>query len=148
MKYQANSIEEYMEVIPEEHKIIINKARQILKENLPQGFKEDFLYGMITFVVPLSIYPKGYLNKPDTPLPFISIASQKHSVNFYHMGIYAKKEVSDWFVQSYMNHYHKKLDMGKSCFRFKKEEDFPFELIAELSKKIDVEAFVKMYEYK
>ena len=103
-------------------------------------------YGMLGYVVPHRIYPAGYHCKPAEPLPFASIASQKNSINFYHMGIYSNPELLDWFVAEYPKHSKQKLDMGKSCIRFKKLEEIPYELIGELMTKMSVQQWIDMYE--
>ncbi|MGJ8745873.1 DUF1801 domain-containing protein [Polaribacter sp.] len=146
MQYKATSPEEYIPQVPKERKSALQKLRKIIKENLPKGFEEGMQYGMIAYYVPHSIYPSGYHCNPTEPLPFMSFASQKNSVNLYHSGIYAIPEIHDWFVKEYPKHSSRKLDMGKSCIRFKKMDDIPFELIAELCKKITVEDWIKHYE--
>ena len=103
-------------------------------------------YGMIGFVIPLSIYPDGYLGKKDQPLPFMSIASQKNNIAVYNLGMYADSKLSNWFKSEYEKTYPSKLDIGKSCLRFKKMEHIPFSLIGELSKKVTAEQWIKMYE--
>ena len=95
------------------------QLRKIIKKNLPKGYKEEISYGMIGYVVPHSIYPGGYHVDPKIPLPFINIASQKNHVALYHMGIYTKPELLDWFRNEYARFTKKKLDIGKSCLRFK-----------------------------
>ena len=138
MKYEANSPEAYINQLPEERQEVIKKLRAIIKKNLPKGFEECINYNMIGYVVPHSIYPEGYHCDPKSPLPFMNIASQENFIAIYHSGIYAKKEVLDWFVTEYQKHAKRKLDMGKSCIRFKKMDDIPFELIEELCKKMTV----------
>ena len=101
---------------------------------------------MISYVVPFSIYPKGYHCKPSDQLPFISIAAQKNFIAIYHMGIYADKNLHDWFVKSYAEQCTKKLDMGKSCIRFKHLNDIPYALISELVSKISPKEWVSLYE--
>jgi hypothetical protein len=142
----ATSPEEYINEVPEERKSAIQKLRNVILKNLPKGFEEGMSYGMIGYYVPHSIYPNGYHCDTKLPLPFMSFASQKNSVNFYHMGIYADKELYNWFVSEYPRYSNKKLDMGKSCVRFKKTEDIPFELIGELVQKISVENWINTYE--
>jgi len=132
--------------VPEERQETLNKLRQVIKANLPKGFEEGIQYGMIGYYVPHSIYPEGYHCTPTEPLPFMSFASQKNSVNLYHSGIYAVPEIHDWFVNEYPKHCKRKLDMGKSCIRFKKLDDIPFELIGKLSAKLSVDDWVKIYE--
>ena len=146
MQYEANSPEEYIAQIPEERQVIMRKLRNIIKENLPKGFEEGMSYKMIGYFVPHSTYPEGYHCDTKLPLPFLNVASQKNSINLYHMGIYAKKELLDWFVTEYPKHCKRKLDMGKSCIRFKKVEEIPFDLIGELCTKMTVEEWVNVYE--
>jgi len=146
MIYEVKSVQEYLQAIPQDRVETIQTLRQILKANLPPGFTEEIQYGMIGYVVPLSTYPKGYRCKANTPLPFISISSQKNTINFYHMGIYVKPELLHWFVSSYQRYYSSRLDMGKSCMRFKKAEDIPFDLIAELAQKMTVQEVIALYE--
>ena len=120
MKIKAENIEEYFENIPKEQKAPMNKLRATINQNIPKGFKEMLNYGMPGWVVPFSIYPSGYHYTPKLPLPFLNIASQKHFIGFYHMGIYANPKLSRWFVKEYPKHCSGKLDMGKSCIRLKK----------------------------
>ncbi len=129
MQIKAASPDDYIEKIPKNHKEVISKLRIVIKENLPKGFQEVMSYGMIGYVVPHSIYPVGYHCNPELPLPFMNIASQKNFIAVYHMGIYADKDLLDWFVTEFPKHSKLKLDMGKSCIRFKKPEQIPFELI-------------------
>ncbi|CAL2078420.1 DUF1801 domain-containing protein [Tenacibaculum sp. 190524A05c] len=146
MKYEASTPEEYISQIPEDRQPVVEKIRAIIKENLPEGFEEGITYNMLGYYVPHSIYPDGYHCDPKQPLPFMNVASQKNSVNLYHSGIYANPEIHDWFVNEYPKHSKRKLDMGKSCVRFKKMDDIPYELIAELCTKITVEDWINTYE--
>lgn len=146
MKIEANSPENYIEQIPDDRKQAFSKLRQTILDNLPKGFKEEMSYGMIGYVVPKSIYPLGYHCDTKLPLPFINIASQKNFVAFYHMGIYADKEILDWFTGEYPKYSKLKLDMGKSCVRFKKPDQIPFELIGKLVQKMSVEKWIEIYE--
>ncbi len=146
MQYKATSPEDYISQVPEERQDTLNKLRKVIKNNLSHGFEEGIQYGMIGYYVPHSVYPDGYHCDPKTPLPFMSFASQKNSVNLYHSGIYAKKELHDWFVNEYPKHCKRKLDMGKSCIRFKKLEDIPYELIGELTAKMTSEEWINVYE--
>lgn len=139
-------IENYINLIPEERKTAFCKLRQTILDNLPIGFHEEMSYGMVGFVVPKTIYPKGYHCNTSLPLPFASIASQKNSINLYHMGIYANKELLNWFVLEYAKHNKTKLDMGKSCIRFKKISEISFELIGELFQKMTVQNWIDLYE--
>lgn len=146
MQIKADNPEEYLEKIPEDRKAPMEKLRKVILENLPDGFKETINYGMIGYVVPHSIYPDGYHCSPELPLPFMSIASQKNFIGLYHMGIYAKEELLQWFVDEYAKQVPTKLDMGKSCIRFKKPEQIPFKLIGELSSKVSVDDWIEIYE--
>ncbi|AKA35294.1 DUF1801 domain-containing protein [Flagellimonas lutaonensis] len=146
MTIDAKTVEEYISKVPEDRKEAISRLRQTVKENLPKGFEECISYKMIGYVVPHSIYAPGYHCDPKLPLPFLNIASQKNFVALYHAGIYADKKLHDWFVAEYPEHAKTKLDMGKSCIRFKKMDDIPYGLIAKLCQKITVEDWVALYE--
>lgn len=145
MNYNANSPEAYIEQVPEDRKEAMEKLRAIILANLPSGFEEAMSYGMIGYVVPHSIYPPGYHCKPEEPLPFMSIASQKNFIALYHMGIYSFPDVLAWFQEEYPKHVSTKLDMGKGCVRFKKPAAIPYELIAELCRKISLEQYLNNY---
>jgi len=146
MQYKATSPEDYISQVPEDRQATLKKLRQVINNNLPKGFQEGIQYGMIGYYVPHSIYPDGYHCKPEEPLPFMSFASQKNSVNLYHSGIYAVPEIHDWFVSEYPKYSKRKLDMGKSCIRFKKLDEIPFDLIGELSAKLSVDEWINIYE--
>ena len=146
MTSEAKNPEEYINSLPEDRNVYMEKLRNVIVKNLPKGFQEGMNYGMMGYYVPHSIYPKGYHCKPTDPLPFIGFASQKNSINFYHMGIYANKDLYDWFVAEYPKYSTRKLDMGKSCIRFKKFEEIPFDLIGELVTKISVDDWIATYE--
>ena len=146
MKYTATSPDDYLSQLPEERAIVISKLRSLIQENIPEGFTEEMSYGMIGYIVPHSLYSEGYHCDPSLPLPFINIASQKNFIAFYHMGMYADKNLYDWFVEEYPKHCKRKLDMGKSCIRFKKTDDIPYELLAKLVRKMTVLDWVSLYE--
>lgn len=146
MTSEATTPEEYISELPNDRVQVMEKLRTTIKENLPVGFEEMMNYGMIGYVVPHSIYPDGYHCSPELPLPFLSIASQKNFIGFYHMGIYANEKLLNWFVNEYPNHVKTKLDMGKSCIRFKKMDQIPYELIAELTRKMTVQEWIGIYE--
>ena len=146
MQYKATSAEDYISQVPQERQNTLKRLRKTIVDNLPKGFEEGIQYGMIGYYVPHSIYPDGYHCTPETPLPFMSFASQKNSVNLYHSGIYAKKELFEWFVGEYPKHAKRKLDMGKSCVRFKKMDDIPYILIGELCQKMTVKEWINTYE--
>lgn len=146
MQIFVDTIEEYIAQIPEERREGFRKLLEIVDSNLPMGFQQTMQYGMVTWCVPLETYPAGYHCAKNTPLPFLSVASQKNFVAFYNMGIYAEPEILDWFVEEFPKHSKKKLDMGKSCIRFKKIEDITYDLLGELCQKITVNEWIAIYE--
>jgi len=146
MQSKATSPEQYISDLPNDRKEVISKLRQTILNNLPKGFEEQMSYGMLGYVVPHSTYPDGYHCSPELPLPFINLASQKNFVALYHSGMYANKELYDWFVGEYPKYVKTKLDMGKSCVRFKKLETIPYELIGELCTKMTVTEWITLNE--
>ncbi len=148
MTSKALNPQDYIAELPLKRQDAMQKLRVTLTNNLPMGFEEIMQYGMISYVVPHTIYPKGYHCKPKDALPFLSIASQKNNISIYHMGIYAIPELLDWFVAEYPKHIKTKLDMGKSCMRFKKMETIPYALIGELASKMTPADWIKTYETK
>ena len=146
MKIEAASPDEYISKLPEDRQQAMQKLREVLSQNLPDGFEETMSYNMIGYVVPHSIYPAGYHCDTKLPLPFINIASQKNYMALYHMGLYADERLLSWFQEEYPKHCSTKLDMGKSCIRFKKPDKIPFELIGELAGKMTVEQWIINYE--
>lgn len=146
MQSKAATVEQYLEELPQDRREAVIKLRKAIKKNLPEGFKETMGYGMISYVVPHSLYPAGYHCTPNLPLPFMSIASQKNFIAVYHMGVYAIPKLLKWFTTQYAKETFAKLDMGKSCIRFKKPEQIPFELIGELSSKLTPEDWIIFYE--
>ncbi len=146
MQSTANTPDEYLAELPNDRKVVMEQLRQLILDNLPTGFAETMSYGMITYVVPHTLYPSGYHCNPKQALPFISIASQKNFVSLYHMGIYVNPQLMEWFVTEYPNHSKAKLDMGKSCIRFKKPDQIPYPLIAQLVGKMSVEDWINTYE--
>ena len=146
MQSTAATPDQYISELPDERKIAMEQLRKVVTDNIPAGFKEVMSYGMLGYCVPHEIYPNGYHCNPKDPLPFMGLASQKNFVAFYHMGIYADKNLHDWFVSEFPKHTKYKLDMGKSCIRFKKMDDIPYELIAELTRKVSVDNWIENYE--
>ena len=143
-----NTVEDYLSLLTPDRKMMIDDLLSSIESTLPDGFEKTIGYGMIAFVVPHSLYPKGYHCDTKQPLPFISIASQKNFVSLYHMGLYAEESLLEWFQERYKMLINKKIDMGKSCIRFKKYEDIPFELIKELSSKFTPQDWIQKYESK
>lgn len=146
MKNEGNTPAEIVANCPEDRKDVMEKMRQTILESLPKGFEEGVGYGMILYFVPHTIYPAGYHCDPKQPLPFVSLASQKNFIALYHMGLYADPALLSWFTEKYKATFSGKLDIGKSCIRFKKMTDIPFELIGELMTKISVESWIETYE--
>ena len=142
----ATTPEEYMATLPEDRQAAMNGLRDVINKNLPKGFREGMGYGNLGWSVPHSKYPAGYHCDPKVPLPFAGIASQKNFIALYHMGIYAMPELFNWFKEEYPAHSKAKLDMGKSCIRFKKPEHIPFELIGQLMRKVTPEKWIEVYE--
>lgn len=145
MQSKAKTADEYILTLPDERAEIIAALRNEIKKNLPKGFEETMQYGMISYVVPHKLYPAGYHANPKDALPFMSVASQKNHIAVYHMAVY-KGPVHDWFVKEWKKYSDKKLDMGKSCIRFRKAEDIPVKLIGELASKLTPKQWIELYE--
>ena len=146
MQSKATSPKQYLEELPEDRKEPVSKLRQQILDNLPKGIEELMNYGMLGYVVPHSVYSDGYHCNPKDPLPFMNLASQKNFVAVYSMVLYSRKNLMDWFTSEYTKRCKYKLDMGKSCIRFKKMEDIPFDLIGELTAKVSTEEWIDIYE--
>jgi uncharacterized protein YdhG (YjbR/CyaY superfamily) len=146
MDHDIKSVKEYLERLPEERREAVERLREMILANLPKGFEETISYGMISYVVPHSIYPKGYHVNPEEPLPFISLASQKNHIAVYHSGIYMIPELEEWFRDEYARRVDTKLDMGKSCIRFRNPKKIPYDLLEELMNKVSVEEYVDLYK--
>lgn len=146
MKQEGKTVNEILTNLPTDRAEPFSKLHDVIVKNLPKGFEAAISYGGLGYVVPHTLYPAGYHCKPTEPLPFAGIASQKNSINFYHMGIYSDPKLLEWFVAEFPKHSKQKLDMGKSCVRFKKLDDIPYKLIGELMKKISVNEWINIYE--
>ena len=146
MQSKSNTVAEYVKELPADRQQTIEQLRSVIKKNLPKGFKEEMNYGMIGYVIPHSLYPAGYHCKPTDPLPFMNIASQKNFIAVYHMGLYADPILMKWFMTQYPKHSTQKIDMGKSCIRFKKPDQIPFKLIGELTSKMNPAQWIALYE--
>ncbi len=140
------TVNDYLNILPEDRKEAFSKLRERILKTIPKGFEEQMSYGMLGYVVPHSIYPNGYHCNPKLPLPFISIGSQKNFIILHHLGIYANPALLEWFTNEYPKHSTQKLDIGKGCIRFKKMDQIPFDLIGELSGKMSVEDWIECYE--
>lgn len=146
MQSTAKTVEEYISQVTETQREAISMLRKTILENIPEGFSEEMSYGMIGYVVPFSLYPKGYHCNTKLPLPFLNLAAQKNFIAVYHMGIYANPELLKWFTDEFPKHSKLKLDMGKGCLRFKNVNQIPYALIGELASKIEVADWISLYE--
>ena len=146
MRTKETSTDEYISKLAPERKKAMNELRKVILKNLPRGFAELMSYGMLSYVVPHSLYAPGYHVDPKQPLPFINLASQKNYIALYHMGLYADQRLLSWFKAEYSRQCETKLDMGKSCIRFKNVDEIPFSLIGALASKVTVEEWIDKYE--
>ena len=146
MQANGKTVNEILTNLPIDRAEPFNKLHDVIVKNLPHGFEAAISYGGLGYVVPHRLYPDGYHCKPSEPLPFAGLASQKNSINFYQMGIYSDPKLLEWFVMEYPKHTKQKLDMGKSCIRFKKFDDIPYKLIGDLMKKMSVKEWITIYE--
>ncbi|MBA2796107.1 DUF1801 domain-containing protein [Streptococcus porcinus] len=146
MQYDVSSIDQYLSALPEDRQQVINKLRQVIKDNLPDTYEEKLQYQMIAYVVPRRILSDGYHCNQEDNLSFITIGSQKNHVAIYHNGIYMFESVRNWFLQEYPKHLKTKPDLGKSCIRFKNMKTIPYDLIAELCQQIRQEEFIATYQ--
>jgi len=145
MKSTAKTVKEYLASLPEDRRAAISAIRIVILANLPEGYEERMSYGMIGYVVPHSIYPAGYHCAPKLPLPYANLASQKNHMALYLMTIYGHKETAQWFRKAWQA-TGKKLDMGKSCIRFKKLEDVPLNVIGQTIARMPVKNYIAYIE--
>ena len=141
-----DTIKDYINSLAYDRKTIITQLINVIEQNIPKGFEKVMNYGMPSFVIPHSIYPDGYHCDATLPLPFIGVSNQKSSISLHHMGLYADPELLNWFKSEYPKHSNTKLDMGKSCIRFKNFNEIPYELIGILSYKMTVKNWIDIYE--
>lgn len=146
MQSTSQPVDDYIDALPDDRKAAINQLRDVLRQQLPNGFSEEMSYGMIGYVVPHALYPAGYPTNPALPLPFINVGSQKNAIVFHHVGLYCDADLLNWFVGEYPKHSNTKLDMGKGCVRFKKPDQIPYTLLGELAAKLTPEAWIAIYE--
>jgi len=135
---EAVTVEQYLAEMPEEHRKVVRAVRQVIQDNLPRGYEEVMNWGMITYQVPLDTYPDTYNGKP---LMYAALASQKNYMSLYITGVYLDEKERNSFIEQYLS-TGKKLDMAKSCVRFKKLEDLPLPLIGKAIAAYDVAGFV------
>ena len=139
-------VRRYLDSVSEDRQAIFTELYHTIDRALPEGFHSCINYKMPGWVVPHSLYPPGYHVTPKLPLPFINIASQKSHIGLYHMGIYANPELLSWFQEEYTKHSSVKLNMGKSCIRFKKPHHVPLKLIEMLCTKMTPQDWIDCYE--
>lgn len=142
MKSDAKTVQQYLAELPEERRIALEKVRKVILKNLPKGYEEGMQYGMIGYYIPLKDYPVTYNG---SPLGIAALASQKHKMAVYLNTIYTDGEVSKWFRDEYKA-TGKKLDVGKSCVRFRKLEDLPLELIGKVIAMVSPKEYIARYE--
>ena len=142
MKSTAATVEEYLDGLSPERREAVSTVRQTVLSNLPDGYEEMMDFGMIAYVVPLARVPKTYNGHP---LMYAAISSEKNYVSVHLMNVYADPDTTQWFVESYKA-TGKKLDMGKSCVRFKKLDDLPLDLIGEAVGRTPIEEWIALYE--
>jgi hypothetical protein len=145
MTSNAATVEEYLAQLPEDRREAIAAFREVILANLPAGVEEGMQYGMIGYFIPHSRYPNGYHCDPKQPLPFVHLASQKAHMAFYAFCLYPDTELKQWFQEAYAA-AGKKLDMGAACMRFKRLDQVPLDVIAQLLQRVTVEKFIEVYE--
>lgn len=145
MQSKATTVAQYLKELPDDRREAISAVRDVILKNLPKGFEEGMQYGMIGYFVPHALYPNGYHCNPKEPLPFANLASQKNHMALYTMTVYGNPDIEKWFTDAWTKG-GRKLDMGKSCIRFKKIEDVPLDVVAQLFKKVSVKQYIQMYE--
>ena len=145
MQSKAKTVTEYLSELPEDRRKALAKVRAVIRKNLGKGYKEGMQYGMIGYFVPHSVYPAGYHCKPEEPLPFMSLASQKNHMALYMMCVYGDEQLREWFEGAWKG-TGKKLDMGKACLRFKRVEDLALDVIGEAVTRVPVEDYIAQYE--
>nr|WP_058305964.1 DUF1801 domain-containing protein [Gracilibacillus massiliensis] len=145
MMEEAN-INQYLEDKDEKWHDAFRELYHTIDARIPDGFECVIQYGMPSFVVPLATFPEGYHCEENTPLPFLSLAAQKNHIAVYHMGIYADRQLLEWFEQEYPKHMTTKLNMGKSCIRFTNPSKIPYELLGVLASKVSVDQWIATYK--
>ncbi len=145
MQSESKTPDEYVASLPDDRATVVTALRKAIRKNLPKGFEETMQYGMISYVVPHKLYPAGYHTNPKEALPFISLASQKNHVAIYHMAVY-DGPLHDWLLKEWKKVSDKKLDMGKSCIRFRKPADIPVKLFGDLAAQMTPHEWIERYE--
>jgi hypothetical protein len=137
----ATTVDEYLAALPEDRRAAISAVREVIRSNLPAGYAEQMQYGMISYVVPHSLYPPGYHCDPKQPVTYASLGSQKNHMALYLMCVYGNEEARAWFEAAYAAS-GKKMDMGKACLRFKKVDDLPLDVIGQVIARVPVDRYI------
>ena len=145
MQSIAKTVQEYLKELPADRREAIDAVRGVILANLPKGYEERMSYGMIGYVVPHSIYPKGYQCDPKLPLPFVNLGSRKNHIALHLMCCYSDPKLKAWFEKEWKD-TGKKFDMGGGCARFKKLEDAPLEVIGQLVASLPVDVYIRRIE--
>jgi|688.fasta_scaffold710222_2 hypothetical protein len=145
MTSKAATVEEYLAKLPDDRRAALVAVRNVILDNLDPDIEERMSYGMIGYAVPHSVYPAGYHCDPKMPLPVAGLASQKGHMSLYLMSLYGDPKLKEWFETEYLK-TGKKLDIGKSCVRFRKLDDLPLALIGKAFKKTNAKAYIRLYE--
>ena len=147
MQSSAATVQDYLDGLPPERRVIVETVREVILANLDTDYSEDMQYGMIGYAVPHSVFPAGYHCDPSQPLPFAGIASQKNYVSIYLMGMAWSPDSEDmqWLRAAWPASGKKKLDMGKSCIRFKKLDDIALDVIGEAIRRVPAQEFIARY---
>lgn len=152
MQSSAPTVDSYLATLPDERRMVVQAVRELILDNLDAGYVELMQYGMIGYAVPHSVFPSGYHCDPKQPLPFAALAAQKNYFSLYLMGLYCGSTATDdtddtaWFREAWTASGKKKLDMGKSCVRFKKLDDLALDVIAEAIRRMPAERYIARYQ--
>jgi uncharacterized protein YdhG (YjbR/CyaY superfamily) len=139
----ASTVAQYLATLPADRRAALSAVREVINENLPDGYEEG-KFGMISWYVPLSLYPAGYGENPKVPLPLVALASQKSGMGLHFLCFYGHPTLSTWFVGEYKKS-GKKLDMGKGCVRFKKLEDLALDVVGRTVASVPVKEHIANY---
>lgn len=145
MQSTAKTVSEYLRSLPEERRKSISIVRSVIMKNLPAGYVECMGYGMIGYAVPLKTFPKGYLGQKEVPLMYVGLGNQKNYMSLYLMNVYGNQEIAAWFKRNFVKGGFK-LDMGKSCVRFKSAEELNLSVIGQVIRKTSVKQYITAYE--
>ncbi len=138
------TVAEYIAALPADRRAALSAVRQAINQHLPDGYEEGIQYGMISWFVPLSMYPAGYGENPKVPLPLVCLGSQKSGMVLHFLCFYSDPALSNWFTGEYKKS-GKKLDMGKGCVRFKKLEDLALDVVVRTLARVSVQEHIAHY---